>query len=54
MRIIWKAHLLGKCKHRQGGGVTWSSPCNDGVKLAGCSPCGRMSAGLYCQALLPL
>ena len=34
--------------------VVWSSPCDDGVKLAGNSPCVWMSAGPYCLGVVPL
>ena len=34
--------------------MAWSFSCNDGVKLAGCSPCGWLSAGLYHLGIVPL
>ena len=34
--------------------MAWPSPYDDGVKLAGCSPCGWLSTSQYCLGVVPL
>ena len=47
-------HLLGKSECRHNSGVVWSSPCNDGVNLAGNCPCGWLNLGPYHLDVVPL